>query len=136
MSDRQYAERRIRDALDKASGNVARARQQIIAWTYEDAKLLHALTKPHLSGIVSYNIERIVSGRSAAPENPAQPKEEAAPAKAKEENFGLEILKAVAGNNGSTFGLETYSAPRANKPTVSKNHIDAIKAMTKGRKSD
>lgn len=134
MSDRQYAEHRIKDALEKCGGNVTHARQQIIAWTYEDAKLLQALTKPHLNGIVAYNIDRIVSGRGAATENPAQP-QESPQNKAKEESFGMEILKAVAGNNGAMFGLETYSTPRPGKTKVSKAHVDAIKAMTKGKKT-
>lgn len=126
---REYAEKRIKDALKKTGGNATKARQQVIAWTYEDPKLLHALTKSHLTGIVAYNIERILSGRGAAVSD--APKKQTQ-AQSEEENFGKELLKAIAGNSGATFGLEGYSAPRK-KAKVSQGHIDAIQAMTRGR---
>lgn len=131
---KEYAEKRIKEALKKTGGNAVKARQQVIAWTYEDSKLLHALTKAHLTGIVAYNIERILAGRGTAEEKRAP---EAAQSKTgnKEENFGKELLKAVAGNSGATFGLESYSGSGAKRPKVSKNHINAIQAMARGRKS-
>lgn len=133
---REYAEQRIKEALKKTGGNAVKARQQVIAWTYEDAKLLHALTKAHLTGIVAYNIERILAGRGAAEEHsiPDAPKQSRS--KKEEENFGMELLKAVAGNSGSTFGLEAYSGGAPKRRQVSKGHIDAIRAMTQGRKSE
>lgn len=131
---KEYAEKRIKEALKKTNGNAVKARQQVIAWTYEDAKLLHALTKAHLTGIVAYNIERILSGRGTAEDHPV-PETPAQKAPAKEENFGTELLKAVAGNSGAMFGLEGYSPGRAKRPKVSKSHIAAIQAMTQGKKS-
>lgn len=134
---REYAEGRIKEALKKTNGNAVRARQQVIAWTYEDPKLLHALTKAHLSGIVAYNIERILAGRGTAEVAEQQSSDNVkskAPAQ-KEENFGAELLKAVAGNSGAQFGLESYSSGGTSRNKVSKNHIDAINALTKGRKS-
>lgn len=128
---REYAEKRIKEALKKANGNAVKARQQVIAWTYEDPKLLHALTKAHLTGIVAYNIERILSGRGTADEHPIPDTKPASSKAAKEENFGKELLKAVAGNSGATFGLESYSRGPSKRPQVSKNHINAIKAMTR-----
>lgn len=134
---REYAEGRIKEALKKTNGNAVRARQQVIAWTYEDPKLLHALTKAHLSGIVAYNIERILAGRGTAEAVEQQPsgnaQSKASPKK--EENFGEELLRAVAGNSGAQFGLESYSSGGNSRTKVSKNHIDAINALTKGRKS-
>jgi len=136
----EYAERRIKEALKLAQGNTAKARQQVIAWTFEDSKLLHALAKPHLSGIVAYNIERVASGRADAAreerpvvEEKPPPKRNAANGRAKEEQFGLEILKAVAGSP-AIFGLEDPGAPQK-RPSVSKNHIEAIQAITSKKKS-
>lgn len=134
MSDRQYAEKRIKEALQKAGGNTTHARQHIIAWAQEDAKLLQALTKPHLSGIVAYNIDRILSGRGAATTDGPAKKKTAAKPQQKKENFGLEILKAAAGNNETTFGMEAYGPSNRPKSQVSQAHIDAIRAMTRGRK--
>lgn len=134
---KEYAEKRIKEALKKTGGNAVRARQQVIAWAMEDQKLLQALTRAHLTGIVAYNIERILSGRGAAEETHIpQPKSSAqTTAGKKEENFGLELLKAVAGNAGTQFGLESYSGGGKKRTKVSKSHIDAINALTKGRKS-
>lgn len=134
---REYAEGRINEALKKTNGNAVRARQQVIAWTYEDPKLLHALTKAHLSGIVAYNIERILAGRGTAETVEQEPESKAQGSKSsqKEENFGAELLKAVAGNSGAQFGLESYSGGGTSRNKVSKKHIDAINALTKGRKS-
>ncbi len=120
----EYAERRIKEALRQAGGNVTRARQQIIAWTYEDAKLLHALAKPHLNGIVAYHVERVVSGRSEAANAPAPD----TPQIAEEEEFGIEILKAVASTNAAIFGQEGHGG-QAKRGRASKQHIDAIRQM-------
>ena len=57
---REYAEKRIKDALKQARGNATKARQQIIAWTNEDPKLLQALAQPHLTGIVAHAINRVI----------------------------------------------------------------------------
>lgn len=122
-----YAEQRIKEALKQANGNQARARQQIIAWAFEDPQLLQAITKHHLTGIVAYHVERVASGRAAKPKTqpPAKPKKAAA---SKEDAFGMEILKAVASSSSAVFGLEGYAAPRK-RGQASEQHINAIKQM-------
>lgn len=123
----EYAERRIKEALKQAKGNTTRARQQVIAWTYEDAKLLHALTKNHLSGIVAYHIERVASGRGEKDKAPPPPKPKQS-AKAKEDRFGMEILKAIVDSDAEVFGLESGGAPRK-RGQASQDHINAIHKM-------
>ncbi|HOO81957.1 MAG TPA: hypothetical protein PK513_05600 [Alphaproteobacteria bacterium] len=136
----EYAENRIKEALKLSGGNQIKARQQIIAWTFEDAKLLHALAKPHLSGIVAYNIERVASGRADAARAKAglKPEKPQATQKSKasnEEAFGFEILKAIAGSS-QMFGLEDAGAPRKRAPT-SQAHVDALRAIaSKQKKTD
>jgi hypothetical protein len=127
----EYAERRIKEALKQANGNATRARQQVIAWTYEDAKLLHALTAPHLTGIVAYNIERILSGRSDTKRDQPMPKK---PKVEIDNDFGIEILKAVAASDAVRFGEESYAA-RAKRGKASRQHIDAIRQMASRSKS-
>lgn len=144
----EYVEGRIKEALKLCGGNRLKARQQVIAWTYEDNKLLHALASPHLSGIVAYNVERVDSGRAEAakapPPTPEEPKAEAppkakkdaaprpnkpkVPQKPKEEQFGLEILKAATGGNPAVFGLEDTGAPQK-RQGASQKHIDTIKSI-------
>ena len=129
---REYAENRIKEALKAHNGNPARAKQQILAWTYEDPKLLHALTKAHLSGIVAYNIERVMSGRGVT--KPEQVKQAPAQKPANEkEQFGKEILKAVVGRNTAVFGQESY-APQVRRGKASQNHVNAIHEIVRRSK--
>lgn len=138
----EYAENRIKEALKLSKGNTAKARQQIIAWTFEDAKLLHALTKPHLTGIVAYNVERVMSGRADAQrarktqpqaKKPPSKKPANAPKAKEEEAFGLQILKA-AGAATPMFGFEDAGTSKSGR--VSQNHINAIRAIAAKHKSD
>ncbi len=123
--DKPYVEQKIREALKRSGGNMTRARQQVIAWAFEDARLLQELTKAHLSGIVAYNIERVASGRAAA--KTEDPIAEISTPKTEDADFGMEILKAVAGNSGAVFGFEP-STLRSHS-NVSQSHIDALRMM-------
>ena len=128
-----YAEGRIREALRLANGNQMKARQQVMAWLYEDAKLLHALAKPHMNGIIAYNIERIASGRADKrdPEAPpALPPLSQARLRAGQDPFGLELLKAVAGGDAAMFGLESAGAPPPKRGPASPQHIEALKKIS------
>lgn len=135
-SSRLYIENRIREALKKSRGNKNLARQQLIAWTYEDTKLLHALTRPHLDGIISYNIDRLLSGRGAAaggeeggatPRAP-QKKPQTAPRSGKADDFGMELLRAVAAGDAAIFGQESANPP-AKRGQASSRHVDALMKM-------
>ena len=133
----EYAERRIAEALKQAKGNQARARQQVIAWALQDDKLLQALTKSHLSGIVAYNIERVASGRAAAArkaQKPVQKKPANAQKQNQEADFGVELLRAVASSSTEVFGLENGSAGIGRPGEVSQNHINAIRAIATNKK--
>ena len=132
----EYAEARIAEALKLAKGNQTRARQQIIAWALRDDKLLQALTKSHLSGIVAYNIERVASGRAAAARKTQKPAPKPAANKPKQEaDFGVELLKAVASSSSEVFGLENGSAGIGRPGQVSQNHINAIRAIATNKKN-
>ena len=61
---REYADTKIKEALKLCNGNMTRARQHIITLAQEDGVLLNALVKPHLDGIVAYQVERVSSGRA------------------------------------------------------------------------
>ena len=124
------------EALKLSKGNATRARQQIIAWAMEDQKLLTALTRAHLSGIVAYNIERVASGRAAAARVKAaskQPANQAETQKKQEGDFGMEILKAVASSSSEVFGLEN-SGFSERRGQASQGHINAIKAIASKKK--
>jgi hypothetical protein len=129
---REYAESRIREALKLCRGNATRARQQVIAWTFEDPKLLQALARPHLSGIVAHAVGRVLtkgSGDNAeAEEMPSTPP----PLDMSPSSFGKEILAALTSKNTAMFGHET-EVPPVRKRQASQRHVNALKQMsTKG----
>lgn len=123
--NRDYAERRIREALKANNGNEAKARQQVIAWALDDTKLLHELVAPHITGIVAHAVGRVKTMK----EKPVlkEPAKVKATAAGKEDAFGLEILKAIAMGNPAQFGLESGVAIK--KQQASQRHVDAIRAM-------
>jgi len=127
--NRDYAERRIREAIKASNGNAAKARQQIIAWAADDAKLMHELVAPHITGIVAHAVERVATMK----EKPMPKVPEKVPAGTKD-GFGMEILKAIALGNPAQFGLESGSAP-TKKQAASQRHVDAIRAMVSKDKS-
>lgn len=116
---REYADTKIKEALKLCDGNVGRARQQIITLAQDDMKLLSALVKPHLDGIVAYQIERVASGRAEMEKR--HPEE---PPPNLEENFGMELLRAIASEDVAIFGQEENLSRK--KKVASKQHIDAI----------
>ena len=129
---REYAEKRIREALVIAKGNPTRARQQVIAWTFEDPKLLQALTQPHLTGIVAHAIGRVtaqVDGEDDSAEDTGMPSGlDMTP-----DTFGKEILNILQSQNTATFGREN-SAPPMRRKQASQRHVDALKQIAKKNK--
>ena len=128
--NRDYAERRIREALKATGGNATRARQQVTAWAFDDAKLLHELVAPHITGIVAHAVNRVMSMKEK-PVPAAPPKVEAP----KGDEFGMEILKAIALGNPAQFGQESGSGASIKKQQASQRHIDAIRQMVSKDKS-
>ena len=120
---REYLESRIKEALQLSKGNPTKARQRVMAWTFEDPKLLQALAQPHLTGIVAHAINRVVYRQEQeeieAPEEPTRLDMEP-------ESFGKEILSALQSNNTPMFGQESF-APPSKRGQASKSHIEAIK---------
>ncbi|MEM6780733.1 MAG: hypothetical protein AAF569_02600 [Pseudomonadota bacterium] len=127
-----YVERKVMEALKITRGNPTKARQQLIAWTYEDNKLLYELTKPHMTGIAGHAIGHVVNKENNKDEH--KPNLQTVSEQDLNGDFGLEILKAIAGGGSPQFGVEN-NAPRVGKKQASKSHIDAINQMA-GKKSD
>ncbi|MCB9965443.1 MAG: hypothetical protein H6855_05125 [Rhodospirillales bacterium] len=127
-----YAELRIRDALKAARGNQLKARKQIEKWCQEDMKLLLALTKPHMTGIVAHALDRVVNkmarGEPLPPERPVQE-----PVQAQGIDFGKELLKNFAMGKPAKFAQESFSPPIKRKK-ASQSHIDAIHKLAKKKK--
>ena len=126
---REYAESRIREALRLSRGNATKARQQVIAWSYEDPRLLLALAQPHLTGIVAHAVNRVIEH----PEG-AIPHEDIPPSprtlNMAPDTFGKEILRALSGASTAIFGHETGSPALAGRrKKASQSHIDAMKKI-------
>jgi hypothetical protein len=127
---REYADKRIREALRLAKGNATRARQQIIAWTNEDPKLLMALTKPHLTGIVAHAINRVIHNAEAGADMAEDIPETPTPLNMPPETFGQEIMQALKSSNAAVFGHEGGSTP-GRRGQASQRHIDALRHIAK-----
>lgn len=129
---REYAEERIKEALKLSKGNPTKARQRVIGWTFEDPKLLQALARPHLTGIVAHAVNRVEMKQDLQePEVSQDPKKlDMSPA-----TFGQEILSALQNNSTPMFGMESSAAPMK-RPQASQKHIDALKHIANKGKSD
>lgn len=121
---REYAERKIEEALKLTGGNALKARKQIIAWTFEDAKLLQALAQPHLTGIVAHAVSRVVRKKDSPDSLPDVPDMDDDP----DAGFGFEILKTIVAGGSPRFGQES-AAPPVRKQPASQRHIDAIRKL-------
>lgn len=123
---REYSASKIKQALHATRGNAVKARQMVIAQAMEDPKLLRELVKPHMTGIVAHAVSRVIRGKTE-PETVGQPSPEAMDDSG---NFGMDILKAIAGGDTVQFGQESYGRP-VKKQGVSKAHLEAIQQMIK-----
>lgn len=130
---REYAEKRIREALNMARGNTTKARQQIIAWTSEDPKLLQALAQPHLTGIIAHAISRVVH-KQEIDEHETEVPDVPQTLNMAPDTFGKEILKALASENTALFGRDSGTGP-ARRKQASQSHIDALKQIASKSKS-
>lgn len=120
-----YAEIKIREALKLTGDNEAQARRQILTLAQDDPKLLQSLCGPHLEGIVAYQVERVASGRAELEKR--HPED----VKISEgENFGMDLLRAIAAQDVTVFGQENTAGAKTRK-SASKQHIDAIHQMAK-----
>ena len=124
---REYAEKRIKEALTIAKGNATKARQQVIAWTNEDPKLLQALAQPHLTGIVAHAVSRVIY-RQEVEEIEAEVPDVPQTLDMAPDTFGKEILKALASENTAMFGRDNGAVTGRRKP-ASQSHIDAMKQI-------
>ncbi len=124
----EYAENKIKDALKLCNSNMKLARQQIVALAQEDSELLKALVRPHLDGIVAYQVERVASGRAEKEEDRPE-----IPLPKIDDDFGMKLLRAAVSDDVAVFGRDNMRQPRKRK-IASKQHIDAIHKMASSRR--
>lgn len=122
-----YLELKIEEALKKSRGNQTKARSLVSEMVEEDERLLRALAKPHLTAIIAHAVNRgaiaTKKPKKQTDELPQIPKGSKAQA-----GFGLDLLKALGGQNVPKFGVENQAPPVAKK-AASKQHVDALKMM-------
>jgi len=129
---REYANAKIKEALETAKGNTQVAQKLMIAKAMQDPKLLIELVRPHMTGIVAHAVNHVVK-ETSKPEIVQSNKTETdaqKDASSSKENFGLDLLKSIANGDSAQFGQESYARPVAKK-SASQGHIDAIQEMIK-----
>ena len=126
----QYAKNKIKDALKLCNGNMNLARQQILALAQEDMDLLKSLVRPHLDGIIAYQVERVASGRAEEKEtvHPDIPLPEM------DDAFRMSLLRAAVAQDVTVFGQDKMRQPRKRK-IASKQHIETIHKLASFRNS-
>lgn len=140
-----YSDEIIKEVLQLSKGNVAKARAHIMAMAQDDAQLLQELTKAHLAGIVSFHIERLQAGgagktdssvqalkSATASASPAKSQTKQSSKKKKGETFGMELLKAVAQNEGPVFGFENNGPTDMTSPKgvkASQHHKETMETL-------
>ncbi len=125
----EYAENKIREALTLHDGNISRARSTILLQSHDDPLLLRALAAPHLDGIIAYQVDRVASGRAEIEKR--HPKKSVNKSNKKEENFGMNLLRAVAASDANIFGMDNGIPLK--RHGASKQHIEAIHKMVASR---
>ena len=116
--NRDYAERRIREALKANSGNEAKARQQIIAWALDDSKLLQELVAPHITGIVAHAVGRVKTMK--------EPRIPADPVKGKKPQAEKKSSSAWKSSRPSLSAILLNSGLKAVSPSRSSRHRSAM----------
>lgn len=134
---KSYLQTCILEALAKAGGNQNKAQKIIALQAVEDPQLMLALAKPHLTGIVAHAVGRIAIQENAKKASsydglPAKPVVEKARNDAT--GFGIDLLKALGGQNVPKFGMEE-AAPRLGRKQASQQHVNALKLMANKSKT-
>lgn len=125
----KYFENRVKEALRLHEGNERLAKDQIFAWLLEDHKLLLDVTKPHLNGIVSYSMERILNRLSKTDEELLEEVSmDAVYSSSGRDQVGKDILKGFISKNAPKFGQESIAAP-LKKKRASKKHEDTMRLL-------
>lgn len=127
-----YIDKQVLAALKKAKGNKAKARTHILAMLQEDPVFLMTLTKPHLQGIISLAVDRTVKRLEKIASGDEDHLD--VPSNAKGDRFGLDLLKAIGGQNAAKFGQESASPP-VKKKAASSEHVKALKMMASKSKT-
>ncbi len=134
---KEYALSRVKDALDAADGNTAKATRMVMHWLEKDQSLMVGLVAPHLKSIVTHAVSYVDrhGGEKAAEKSKAD--EVLSDPVPEGDATGTSILENLLGLGSGTapghqFG-ELDDAPT--KPgKASAAHIDAIHKIA-GNKS-
>ena len=128
-----YLDLQIEEALQKAKGNMTKARTILIGMAAEDQRLLAILTKQYLPAIAAQALTRYGTqakkAKMKAGDVPQVPKGAKGGS-----DFGLDLLKALGGHNVAKFGQES-AAPPVRKKAASSQHVNALKLMASKSKT-
>jgi hypothetical protein len=135
MSD-TYLESQVIEAFKKSKGNETKTRSLIAAQVIEDEQLLRAIVKPHLQGLIAHAVTRamisISKKKIAKDDLPPLPK--ASKLNKSQNEFGLDLLKALGDKNVPKFGKEG-AAPPVKRKSASEDHVNTLKMLASKSKT-
>lgn len=137
MSEQNYLDKCVSQALAQSGGNAASARKILTARAKLDARLLQAMASPHMVGIVSYHVDRIL--RKAKAGDIPKPRKAKTPLPPPPKNmqqneFTNALRGAIEDHKGQIFGQEQIAKGSRSKIQASNRHISALRAIANGRK--
>ncbi len=121
-----YAMQRIREAMTACKGNRKKSEDMVRAMALDDTKLFIELMGPHLGGIIAHAVARVADGKEI--ENSNRP-EKPVPVSFPQDAFSRDLVRALVGNETSSFGMPQPRTLAQGPKQASKQHIDAIKSL-------
>ena len=126
-----YAMSRVRDALEKSSGNHLKAQRLILSMLEKDQSLLLGLVSPHLHGIIAHALQH-----ADAPPKKEQPAGKRVVVDSNAGEFGAALVSSLKGSHAENASFGEATPKNISKPgKASKAHVDAINQLINARKS-
>lgn len=128
-----YAMSRVRDALEKSSGNHLKAQRLILSLLEKDHTLLLGLVSPHLHGIIAHALQH---ADAPAKKEAAAPTAKRVVLDSDAGEFGAALVSSLKGVRAENASFGEATPKNISKPgKASKAHVDAINQLINARKS-
>ena len=131
----QSLDKAIAQAIAQSGGSAKAAKLLLMQRARIDANFLQSLATPHIGGIISYHIDRILrkaEDMSMEKRQTVKGKASLPPKNIPQKEFANDLRKAIQVENGEIFGQEFITNAGLKRVKASKRHVDAIKAIAAG----
>ncbi len=132
---RDYADKKIKQALQVNDNDIKRTSRDIIELCVRDHDFLLGITEPFLRGIIGHSVQRVAKPELKTADKTLEPKVLDVEALSAQTGLGADIVKTVIGSKGHKFGTQDKTRSTLGRKTkASKKHVDAMKMLASGSK--